>query len=102
MKWLIKLAVLRNFFALMIGVFTRQFNAACSWLLVSFHPVHRQWQQLPKFRRHFTSNFAVGIIIAVGLHFAHHTQWISQAENWAMDSMMFINQNAPRMTFGMG
>lgn len=98
MKWLIKLAVLRNIFALMLGSFTRLFNTAHSWVAVRFHPVHIRWQQLPKFRRHFISNFVVGTVIAVGLHLAHHTQWISQAENWAMDSMMFINQNTVRMT----
>ncbi|SEP70220.1 CHASE2 domain-containing protein [Nitrosomonas ureae] len=97
MKWLIKLAMLRHSFVLMIGGFARLFRATSGWIADRFHPVHIRWQQLPKFRRHFISNFIVGVAIAVGLHVAHHTHWISQAENWAMDSMMFINQNTPRM-----
>ncbi len=97
MNWLIKLAVLRNIFAFMLGGLARLFNALNEWIAARFHPVHKQWQQLPKFRRHFISNFVIGTVIAFGLHLAHHTQWISQAENWAMDSIMFINQNTPRM-----
>lgn len=97
MKWLIKLVMLRNIFALMIGGSVRLFRATSGWIADRFHSVHIRWQQLPKFRRHFISNFIVGAAIAVGLHVAHHTHWISQAENWAMDSMMFINQNTPRM-----
>lgn len=66
------------------------------WVSRKFEPAHTAWRRLSKFQR----NFVVGIIIAIVLHFSHNIALVSQMENLAMDSMMFINQSTSRMATG--
>ena len=67
-------------------------------LLIWMDPVVRLWRKLSKFWRRFLTSFVIGLTIAAFLHIAHHTSWVVEAENWAMDSMMAVNQSLPRMT----
>jgi len=67
-------------------------------LLIWMDPVVRLWRKLSKFWRHFLTSFVIGLTIVAFLHIVHHTSWVVEAENWAMDSMMAVNQSLPRMT----
>lgn len=96
--WWLKLIVLRNLLAVVAAPITQHSKAIGAWITARLEPVHTAWKQLSKFKR----NFVVGFIIAITLHFSHHSDWVSQMENLAMDSMMFISQDTPRMATGYG
>ena len=96
--WWLRLVVLHNLLAVMVAPIIQHSKVIGSWIAESFAPVHKAWKQLSKFKR----NFVVGFIIAIFLHFSHHSDWVSQMENLAMDSMMFIGQGTQRMATGYG
>ena len=63
-----------------------------------FQVIQERWRRLPHGRRHFLLNLLIGTIIAVALHFAHHTSLVKETENIAIDAMMGVNQRLQRMT----
>lgn len=67
-------------------------------LPIQVRGLRKGWGRLSHFRRHFFLNLLIGFSIAIGLHFAHHTSWVQETENMAMDAMMSVNQRLPRMT----
>lgn len=96
--WWLRLVALRNLVAVVAAPIIQHSRTIGAWIVRRFSPVHAAWKQLSKFKR----NFVVGFIIAIFLHFSHHSDWVSQMENLAMDSMMFIGQDTPRMATGYG
>ncbi len=68
------------------------------WMVSRFQGPRERWAGLSHFRQHFLTNLLIGLLIAIVLHFAHHSSWVQESENMAMDAMMSINQLLPRMT----
>lgn len=100
MKWWLKLVAVRKIIATLVAPYVRFIDVIGASIAARLGPVYAGWKQLPKFRRHFIGNCVIGIVIAVLLHVMHNSSLISQTENWAMDSMMFLNQETRRMAMG--
>ena len=94
--WLLRLALIRNGVAIFAKLLNR-LKTLNSRLCTSCQPALTVWRRLPEFWQRFTSNFVVGCVIALVLSAAHHSSWVVEAENMAMDAMMSLNQALPRM-----
>ena len=97
MKWLLKIIAIRSVLAIIFSPIIRVLKLIGLPFQALFSPIHSFWERIPKFKRHFISNFFIGVLIAVILHMVHHTSLVSQFENLAMDSMMVLNQGTERM-----
>lgn len=97
MRWLIKFALFKKLFLLIVAGMNWLIDRVGQLVLSGYSSIHSVWQNNPKFWRHFSINFIIGIAIAVFLHFIHHTRFVSETENLVMDSMMYVNQNTARM-----
>jgi CHASE2 domain-containing sensor protein len=68
------------------------------WLIWIIQPVQwlrkKYWQILSLFLR----NIIIGGFIALLILVLHHSAWLQEMENFAMDSMMEINQSLPRLS----
>jgi CHASE2 domain-containing sensor protein len=68
------------------------------WLIWIIQPVQwlrkKYWQILSLFLR----NIIIGGFIALLILVLHHSAWLQEMENFAMDSMMEVNQSLPRIS----
>ncbi|MDM8565014.1 CHASE2 domain-containing protein [Candidatus Halobeggiatoa sp. HSG11] len=68
------------------------------WLIRIMQPVQwlrkKYWQILSLFQR----NIIIGGFIALLILILHHFAWLQEMENFAMDSMMEVNQSLPRIS----
>ncbi|MDM8559542.1 CHASE2 domain-containing protein [Candidatus Parabeggiatoa sp. HSG14] len=68
------------------------------WIIWIIYPVQwlrkKYWQILSLFLR----NIIIGGFIALLILVLHHSAWLQEMENFAMDSMMQLNQSLPRIS----
>ncbi|MDM8546579.1 CHASE2 domain-containing protein [Candidatus Venteria ishoeyi] len=61
-------------------------------------PTQQHWQSYWQKLNHFQQNIFIGCFITLIITLSHHSAWLQEMENFAMDSMMQVNQSLPRLS----